>query len=613
MLNFFEQQESARRSTRLLMLLFCLAIVALLVATNLLLVVFLQGAELLQGGIASPHPVHHALMKVQPWQFLLTSAVVISGIASITLYKWYQLRRGGRVVAESLGGTRLHPGLASPLERRLLNIVEEMAIASGTPVPAVYLMDEPGINAFAAGYTLHDAVIGVTRGALEQLNRDELQGVIGHEFSHIHNGDMRLNTQLLSLLHGILFIYLSGRIALRMANEVSSHGKDSARAKLLLALLGIGLMALGAIGMLVGRLIKAAVSREREFLADASAVQFTRNPTGIANALKRIGNAHCGSQMQHRNADCYSHLFFGSMFAHPQRLFATHPPLDERIRRLEPEWDGHFPDPAPQDTLRDSELSTLTPNATSHDHAADAIEHARTALQQLPPQLQHAATALDGAMSIVVALLLSADARLRQQQLDAIHHSWPDLSPWLMAVLPALEALTPAHRLPLLELLIPTLHDASPTQRAALQTLARQLIDADGTTDLSEWLVYQLTLYPLCNAIKRIRSQRSLQSLAPAIGVLLSFLAHFRREGDAVLEAFERAEQHLGQDIPLPRRVIDLPMFSAALEQLRQLQPLQRPLLLKACLSCLADGPEAQELMRAVALALDCPLPPTAL
>jgi Zn-dependent protease with chaperone function len=228
----------------------------------------------------------------------------------------------------------------------LLNVVEEMALASGTPTPPVYLMDrEDGINAFAAGFSPNDAVIGVTRGTATRLDRDELQGVIAHEFSHILNGDMRLNLRLMGLLHGILIIGMLGYFILRMSffsqgRRRSRDGKDGVP----IVVIGAGLAVIGFAGTFFGNLIKAAVSRQREFLADASAVQFTRHPDGIAGALKKIGGFAQGSSIENPNAPIASHMFFGRATSGFNAMFATHPPLAERIRRVDPSWDGEFPE-----------------------------------------------------------------------------------------------------------------------------------------------------------------------------------------------------------------------------------------------------------------------------
>ena len=230
---------------------------------------------------------------------MITGFVLIC-VGGASAYKYFALRSGGRAIVEMLGGVQIDPATQVLAERRLLNVVEEMSIAAGIPVPAVYRVDEPGINAFAAGFGTDDAVIGVTAGTLEYLNREELQGVIGHEFSHVLNGDARLNLRLIALLNGILFLGIVGRIVLRGSGNTGSKRESNA---LPLVALGIGLIVIGYAGTACGNLIKAAVSRQREFLADAASVQFTRNPHGIANALKKIGGAPDGSHLVERSRE----------------------------------------------------------------------------------------------------------------------------------------------------------------------------------------------------------------------------------------------------------------------------------------------------------------------
>jgi Zn-dependent protease with chaperone function len=334
---FFDNQDAARRNTARLVFLFALAVVAI---NGMLyaLAVALTGAQ------QDPHTgqVSVVLQWWQPELLATVSLATLAIVAAGSLYKIAQLRGGGAVVAESLGGTLVTADTGDPDERRLLNVVEEMAIASGTPTPPVYLLrDEPGINAFAAGFTPGDAVVGVTSGCVRQLSRDELQGVIAHEFSHVLSGDMRLNIRLMGVIHGILIIGIIGFFLMR-SSMFAGHGRrgrDNSAMAMLAA--GVGLMIIGFLGTFFGNLLKASVSRQREFLADASAVQFTRNPEGIAGALKKIGGYEGGSILESPNAPESSHLFFSQgLRSGLQMLFSTHPPLDARIRQLDPSWEG---------------------------------------------------------------------------------------------------------------------------------------------------------------------------------------------------------------------------------------------------------------------------------
>ena len=334
-MDFFTHQDRARRNTRRLVALFVLAVIAIVAAVYLAVVVFLMTTEageyISQGGLAAPQ----VLVPVV--------AGTLFVIAAGSGYKTLQLSEGGPAVARLLGGKPLDPNTREADERRVLNVVEEMAIASGTPVPEVYLLaQEQGINAFAAGRTPADAVVGVTEGTARHLSRDELQGVVAHEFSHILNGDMRLNLRLIGVIHGILVISMIGYFVMRSGGG-SSRGRKKGGAGAVV-ILGLALYVIGWIGVFFGRLIKAGVSRQREFLADAAAVQFTRNPLGISGALQKIGGLGAGSRIAHRRAEEASHLFFSNALKKSfLGLTATHPPLEERIRRIDPSFDGTFP------------------------------------------------------------------------------------------------------------------------------------------------------------------------------------------------------------------------------------------------------------------------------
>ena len=305
-MNFFAAQEQARRKTKWLVVLFALAVLGIVVLTNLLVIIFLAYIN----GTVTSFTTEATVQSFNWEQFIAVGSAVLLLIFLASLYKIMSLSSGGRAVAEMLNG-QLIPGNTDNLQyRQLLNVVAEMAIASGSPVPSVYLLNEAGINAFAAGNTPQDAVIGITQGTLDNLNRDELQGVIGHEFSHILNGDMKLNIQLIGVLNGILVIYMLGSFLVRSltVSRPSSHRKGNGKGGFLL--LGLGLMIIGSIGKFFGQWIKAIISRQREYLADASAVQFTRNNMGIANALKKIAGLKAGSELQAALADEYSHAYF---------------------------------------------------------------------------------------------------------------------------------------------------------------------------------------------------------------------------------------------------------------------------------------------------------------
>ena len=332
-MDFFERQDKARRKTKLLVFYFVVA-VALIIA--LVYFVALFGYYYVSLSNANSREVAQFTFW-NPQVFLGATIATLAVVMLGSAYKINALSGGGGSVATLLGGVPVDPNTTNPNERKLLNVVEEMAIASGVPVPDVYVLrEEAGINAFAAGHSTSDAAIGVTRGCLEMLSRDQLQGVIGHEFSHILNGDMRLNLRLIGIIFGILCLATIGRILLR----VRSRGRGAAAPIFFGALLWL----IGSIGVLFGRLIQAAVSRQREFLADASSVQFTRNPGGLSGALQKIGRYSFGSRLESEHAPDLCHMFFGNGLGEPLfGLLATHPPIPDRIRAIDPSWDGTYP------------------------------------------------------------------------------------------------------------------------------------------------------------------------------------------------------------------------------------------------------------------------------
>ncbi|MGD9265520.1 MAG: M48 family metallopeptidase, partial [Lysobacterales bacterium] len=328
-MNFFEHQERSRRQTRWLVFLFLLAVLAIIAVIDIAILLAFGAMNVEQQGWAAPDTLQ------SNWTLLAGGAFVTAlVIALASLFKTMALRSGGGKVARDLGGSRVEADERDPLRRRLYNVVEEIALASGVPVPEVYVLErESAINAFAAGYTPADAAVAVTRGALEKLDRNELQGVIAHEFSHVFNGDMRLNIRLMGALFGILVLSLIGRKVLR-GSLYAGRSRNSNGAPVMLIAVAVTLV--GYIGLFFGRWIKSAVSRQREYLADASAVQFTRDPDGIAGALKKIA-VYSDASYLNAETEEVSHMLFGA--GEKASMFATHPPLNDRIGRIDPSFD----------------------------------------------------------------------------------------------------------------------------------------------------------------------------------------------------------------------------------------------------------------------------------
>ena len=640
-MNFFEHQDRARRNTNHLILLLILAVLSLVAITTLLFAAFVYfGQQQNSAYISESTGMWQGIIHALSLEAFIWIAVGVSSVVALgSLFRFVQLRAGGKTIAEAMGGRLLSGNTNDADERKILNVVEEMAIASGAAVPPVYLIEDDAINAFAAGYHPQDAVIGITRGCIHTLSRDELQGVIAHEFSHIFHGDMRINMRLIALLHGILVIGLIGEFLMRTAGNrsIRRSGKDNSPAAIMA--LGVGLLAIGYSGIFFGNLIKSAVSRQREFLADASAVQFTRNPEGIAGALKKIGGSSYGSQLQNEHAAEFSHMYFGQGVKSFFNLMATHPPLEERIKRIQPNWDGEFAEATyirrktSTDDIGAMGFSegainyndTTTRTAVDIDAALNQIAqptqphviYARDRIAEIPPLLKEAAQAPFTARGLVFGLLLDRHRDLRNQQLALLseHLTVADVSELNDIIITAADLDTNL-RLPVIELCLAALKQLSPDQHAAFMSCLNVLISADQKVSLMEWAIYRIVLHNTVTDNKLARN-RPLGELQAECQLLLSLLAYAgaRSEQDAAT-AFAQAQTVLNFSnfTLLPRNSIKLSDADKALEQLNFTKPLQKPQLLKAMSECvLHDGQLSiaeAELFRAIADSLDCPIPP---
>jgi len=611
--NFFSQQDLARRNTRILISLFSLAVILLLVMTNALVLVGLGFIDL-QSVRLQP-----AAEQGVPWQAVsFISLAVIAAVGIAVLVKWQQLKGGGKVVATSLGGSRIDAASDDPQERRLLNVVEEMAIAANVPVPPVYLLPEQGINAFAAGYSPGDAVIGVTRGCIEQLNRDELQGVVAHEFSHILNGDMRMNIRMIAILNGILFLGHIGYYMLRSGSTArgtvgrSSSGKDKNGGGILA--IALGLVVIGYVGSFFGNLIKAAVSRQREYLADASAVQFSRNPRGIAGALKRIGAHSAGSRVKNQNADENSHLFFGEAISRWASIFATHPPLSKRIKRLEPHWNGKFPSPVSQ--------TDAAPPATEKTAVGTAMPDKQAIIQAvaaLPALLVQNSRQPLQAQAIVCALLLQhPDYEAEQIKLIKEQGSL-DLLQQVDQLIDAVQALSLSSQVQLLQRTVPALKALSQAQFSQFEQLILALTAADKQLSLPEWIIINFIEHTVASHFKpkpHIRGSRQTDFTAlqtPALQ-LLATVANAAGDNDACQQAWQTGLKTLGlaNDTPMPAS--NLTGLAQHLDQLLGAAPLLKQHIWQAILAAVAaDKLETDTelaLLTALALLLEMPWQP---
>jgi Zn-dependent protease with chaperone function len=646
-MDFFEQQARAHRRTKWLVIYFVLAVISMIA-----LIYF--GALFITAAALSRHHQYSEPGPLSLWdpQLLLgvtigTLAVVIFGSA----YKTLALSEGGSAVAESLGGRLVASDTSNPDERKLLNVVEEMSIASGVPMPKVYVLDEEDrINAFAAGYTPSDAAITVTRNCMAKLTRDELQGVIGHEFSHILNGDMRLNLRLIGILFGIFCLATIGRI-LMQARSSNSRERNP------LPLVGLLLLVIGSLGVFFGRLIQAAVSRQREFLADASSVQFTRNPAGLSGALQKIGGY--GSFMESPHASDACHLFFASGFDSDFMGFmATHPPLEDRIRAIDPAWDGKFrraegdsaenlhlysdssrprsgtPPPLPNLSGAilggilagegDSGIKSASVLPQLGSLTPQHLKYAEALRNSLPDSLKVAARQPLDATALIYALLLSADSSLRGRQMEGLGTRIPSAVVEKVAVLlPEVSAMAARARLPLVNLALPALRQLEPEQFSQFSQTLQWLITSDGQVELFEFVLQKIVRRHLDSHFNgqpsRSAQYYTLKPLVPDAALILSALANVgSSDPRAVEHAFAvgaprlRAPDNSGL-VLYPLEQCGLAPINAALDRLALAIPVLKKNLLEACvLVVAADGliqESEAELLRAIADTLDCPIP----
>jgi Zn-dependent protease with chaperone function len=644
-MNFFQHQEAARSASRRLVILFALGVLAVVVAINIVVLYVLATAE--QHGVVLTNPeLRHtgflpnfaAWAAARPGAVLVTTLVVLGVIGLASLYKTVVLGGGGGVVARSLGGVRVSADTTDPEQRRLLNVVEEMAIASGVPMPEVYLLEqESGINAFAAGHNPANAAIGVTRGTITTLNRAELQGVIAHEFSHILNGDMRLNLRLMGLLFGLLVIAMIGRTVLRF----SSGGRSSKNKGLgPVMVVAFAVLIVGYVGLFFGRLIQAAISRHREQLADASAVQFTRDPTGLRGALVKIGALSGGSRIGNPEVEEVAHMLFAPGM---RRMFATHPALEDRIKAIDPQFD-----PKEFDRVRaqlvaaaNEPKAEAAPKQTSAERLESIINipgaapgvaglvgnpgtiHMRVARQirkSLPEVVVVAGRHPNSARALLLGLALDSNSEARERQKQFIARQiGAAVASAVSQLESAIDALEPEQRMPALFGAFPALRQLTREERLQLTSCLNGMLQREGRVSLQSYVLRKLAQVQLrddLNPAARVR-QLPLNVVQKDVQVLFSVLAqHGHQDEVAARRAYEVGVHHL-----LPRA---RPAFVAsenwaqpldlALSRLDQLAPVAKEQLVEAMVKTVTHDQQLtlgeSELLRAFCATLHCPLPP---
>jgi Zn-dependent protease with chaperone function len=634
--DFYARQEAARRTTRWLLLAFLVSVALVVVAIDAVVFVLLGAAD--EGG--SPAGA-----------LILTTIVVLAIVCGASLFKTLSLRAGGAVVARSLGGTRVERGTRDVALKRLHNVVEEMAIASGVTMPEVYVLEnEDGINAFAAGNSPADAVVAVTRGAVMRLKRDELQGVIAHEFSHILNGDMRLNLRLLGWTFGLLAIAIIARIVLQTGPRVGGRGRKDGAGALLIAAFAV--MVLGYIGVFFGRLLQAAVSRHRERLADASAVQFTRNPIGLSGALLKIAGSTSGSRLMAPETEEVAHMLFAPGLS---RLMATHPPIEERLRELDPAFRPSDLPKLAAEAARDAERQRAADAAlgaapaektepsrgvftragagiAAFTNEAGAIaaqagtledEHVRYAEQArvaIPGPLRDFVESADHARSLVLVVLVSRNPEVLNAQQRILEAAFgAEAMARILGLRGLAESLPPALRLPAIQQLFPALRRLSLTERQQLRDVVAQLARADERIDVFECCLTLLLAASLRDELEAtpLHGGLSLLQVADDVSTLFAILAG---QGTTDPTVARRAYE-TGISVVLPDHrpafgeIANWPQaLGDALARLTALRPFAKKVLIEGMVRCIAHDQKLSvaegELLRTVCSVLHCPLPP---
>lgn len=618
-MNFFEQQQRARSRTWLLTALFVAATIATVVLANVvalaIVAFYTSGAGVTVSLLSWVH--------THPRAVFWTSFGTLALIGAASMYRMASLSAGGRAVAQELGGVRIDGESADASQRQLLNVVEEMAIAAGVPVPEVYVLEqEPGINAFAAGFTVSDAAVAVTRGTLDALTREELQGVVAHEFGHILNGDMRLNTRLLGVLYGILVVGLAGRMILRGLTQVRVSSRRSGGQVALIAFLaGFALVIVGYVGLLFGSIIRAAVARQREYLADASAVQFTRNPQGIAGALKKIAASPLRSVLQAADGAEISHMLIADGRKMFDRFFATHPPILDRIKAI----DRHFnaaelarirlpaPKPAPASSAGELPISPSFVVASIGTVGRERVV--------IPEALRRLAYSPVHAPSLALALALSRDTVEQTRQIArAKQHLSEAAVPHLDAVVNLVRTLPPTQRLPLVEIALPALRRRPVAEINALVAAIEDVARVDGRFDFLDYAFVRLLRLHLFEA----GSPQSVQGVPPKlysvrneVAVLFCLMAQAgNRDKFAARRAYEAGITQLfgangpGYEPPEPW----VAALDRALTRLDALAPLDKQRLIESLVVVVVHDRRISlgetELLRTVCGSLHCPVPP---
>lgn len=648
-MDFFEHQRQSHSKTKLLIVLFTVAVILTTVSLYLAIGLVFELLEYNQTRELS-------FYWWQPYVMIIFGAVIVAMILGCTLYKIYTLKGGGRVVAKMLGAKNINPHSSKELnEKKLYNIVEEMAIASGIPVPGVFVMNEEnGINALAAGHEPGDAIVAVTQGSLDSFTRDEMQGVVAHEFSHILNGDMRLNLYLIGVLHGIVAIGSVGRFmmrSLRSRRRSYSRSRSDSKGAAYVFLTGLVIFVVGSVGVFFGKIIKSAICRQREYLADASAVQFTRNPLGISNVLKKIGSRERLSYIYSKNSEICGHMFIADSIVRSWfSAFATHPPVAKRIKRIEPGWDGKYIsidrkkikaqqieeakkkqekktalNAAHQSALEKAKFTALTASTIVKDVGtikSENIQQAERFLKDMPKELEKNLRTPHGACAAVCLMLFQKDKPILEKQAQIIEQKLPDKSKELFKTLiPYAEKIKPHQRIPIIDMSLTALHELSLDEYNRFKSILHDLMQADQKIDLFEYCLYQIVVRHLEPHFKKTSRSPiryyTVNVVRTEVSELLSHLSILgHNDFNEASQAFENAVQVFGKKTKIqfmPAEDFKLEKIDKALKRLKEAGPQLKKLIVTACANCIMYDKkitaEEYELLRAVCDNMGCPMP----
>ncbi len=627
-MNFFEHQDKANKKTKQLVFLFILGLLFTLLAVNAVIYGALYVASL-------DNPNLMFMMAEPIWLYISCLFIVVMFLG--TVIKMLQISSGGLSIAKMVNARSLEEGPQSLEEQRFQNVVEEMAIASGTPVPQLFIMDDESINAFVAGTKPEDTVMVVTTGALQALNRDELQAVVGHEFSHIFNGDMKISLKLMGVLGGILIIGKIGHMILRArwysSGSRSSNQKGNGLAFILIA--GIGLLVVGYVGLFFGRMMKAAVSRQRELLADACSVQFTRNPHGLASAFRVMQAHEQGTHLKTKHVEDISHMCFGEaqwvMFG---SLLATHPPLEARIKAIDPnDMYGILPrtnmqvDDESKKEDRHIGLDKFLPmmgagilntnaQAIEASIAAPGDEHVAYAIAlaaAIPDPIRAAARQSSQVEALLYSLFLYQSNDEQEKALASM--TSVDIVQQMEAHKAMLTLMEHVSFLPILDLSLQSFNRLEDKKKKEIFNHCCQLLEKGPGSPFHFAL---LTIIE--NQIKAKDVKPSIVKIEVVIKeityVLAVLLAHSGQTQAEQQICFKQVLKKItSRNIAYPRLdTLNYTTLSKALNRLNLVTPIGKELVIKACIQCVMnDGKliaQEGELLRAICEALGCPLPP---